>query len=268
MKHFTPTLPTSDTSKNVRQFVKTNIDVFWDIWKPLVPFVIVLNLLDMVVTALYFHDSDKEFGVGGFIGSYFTMALVITWHRVVLHGPDHYVPVNPWKPKKHELAFMLMPLVLMLGYFAVAGSIIGVSIYAKANALAGILVFIFIAVAMYGSLKILFYFPAKAINADITFKQSWHMTKGYIWKLTAAGFRASIRLFLIFIVYMLALVFIGGIIGSFLFPDANLPFYLFMYVGYLPSIVYFEPVLAIIGVTVLSNYYQWAINNPRPEDRR
>ncbi|MCE7886745.1 MAG: hypothetical protein DYH13_04480 [Alphaproteobacteria bacterium PRO2] len=85
------------------------------------------------------------------------------------------------------------------------------------------------------------------------------MTTGYVWKLISAGFLSSWRLFLISVI-------VGGVCGviSGMFFDAHtLGFRLVLFILILPIVAYVSPLVAALGVTVLSNYYQWAINNPR-----
>jgi hypothetical protein len=263
MKHFTPTLPPVETSENVRNFIKNNMDTFWTILKPLLPFIVGLELIDIFINHFFFANSDKELALGSLSASYFVGALMISWHRVVIHGADRYVPMNPFKPKKSELAFMFVPFGLAFIYgfggvlLALASAKIG------GQAIAAIVLVLLIAFGIVAAFKISFYLPAKAVDAGITFKQSWNMTTGYLWKIFTAGFLSGWRVVLVMMVYAVGAGAIGGIIGGTLFGVHTLGFNLLLFVVLLPVIVLAQPLLAVIGVTVLSNYYQWAINNPR-----
>lgn len=263
MKHFTPALPPKEAAINSRSFIKENQDVFWAILKPLLPFIIGLELLDVFVNYFFFANSNKELTLGSFVASYFVAALMISWHRVVIHGADRYVPMNPFSPKKNELAFIFVPIGLGILY-ALAGLILAV-IPAKLGgpAIAAILVVLLVTFGLVAFFKIAFYLPAKAVDASITLKQSWKMTTGYVWKIFVAGFLASWRVTLIIIVYALAAGALGGVVGGVLFGVGSLGFNLLLFICMLPVTAFASPLLAVLGVTVLSNYYQWAINNPR-----
>jgi hypothetical protein len=71
MKHFTPTLPIRETAKNARAFVRENQDVFWTILKPLLPFIITFELLNIFIDHWIFPDGSKKLNIGSLISSYF-----------------------------------------------------------------------------------------------------------------------------------------------------------------------------------------------------
>ncbi len=262
MIHFAPVLPTGHASKNARTFVTEYKELFWNILKPLIPYILALNLFDALITGLFLADSEGEFQVGAMLSSYFIGVLAITWHRVVIHGPDNYEPMNIFKPKKHELAFILAPALLTVLYFAVAAILIILSA-ALSQILAVLIGLAAVIFGVIGAMRISFYLPGKAVNANMTFKKSWHMTKGYIWRLMTAGFYAIWRVLLICMLYLAGAVFIASTISAaagmtgFILP-------LILFIAFIPFNIFFEPLLTVLGVTVLSNYYQWAINNPRP----
>lgn len=262
MRHFTPTLGIADTSKNIQAFVKANTQAFWDIMTPLLPYIAGLLLFDAVISTLFFSESKQGFALGSIIANYFYMALVISWHRVVIHGPDQYVRVNPFKPRKSELIFMGMGLligggmVLVIALLAVVSFLIG-PVVAVIVILLGVLFMI------YGTFRLCFYFPARATDSPITLAQSYTLTKGYFWKLTLSSLRASVKNILLVMAYMM-LVFMPLILAAgFLIGNDGLAstVHLLTYVLMLPLAVYFQPLLTIIGVTALSNYYLYAINH-------
>ncbi len=263
MKHFTPVLPAREAANNARNFVRENQDAFWAILKPLLPYILALHALDAVVMGLFVSDPNNSIQIGGIFVSYFTSMLMISWHRVVIHGADRYEPANPFKPKRHELAFIFVPLLVGAGMGI--GSIIStipLAAISKAAAITvGLLLLIFSVIVAF---RVIFYLPGKAVNANMTLRKSWHMSKGYIWKLISAGFLSSWRVLLVYITYLVAAAILGGLIGNALFGAQGILFYLFFYIIMLPLYAYFTPLLSVLGVTVLSNYYQWAINNPRP----
>jgi hypothetical protein len=187
---------------------------------------------------------------------------MITWHRVVIHGPDRYTPMKAFKPKRHELAFIFMPFLLFVLFGLAVGIVIGISAVISKILFAILAIAAFILIIV-GAFRISFYFPGKAIGADMSFKKSWSMTKGYIWKMLAAGFSAGWRLMLASIAYGVVAGAIAGGLASALFGTESPAFDFMLFIALLPITLYFQALITIIGVTVVSNYYQWAINNPR-----
>ncbi len=270
MRPFTPTLGARDTSKNVKEFVKDNKEIFWKILKPLLPWIVGLHLVDAVLTAIFFAESERGFALGSLVASYFYTCLVITWHRVVIHGPDNYITMNPFKPKRHELVFIGMGILLtILGGLLVALSIAAFLIHAVLGVLAVITALLGITYLGY---KFCFYFPAKAVDNSIKLKDSFYLTQGYFWTFMGAVFLAPLKyIFFLLLYFIIAFPILGGIImmtsgSSSISIIANL-------LGFaisIPIIAYLIPLLYVIGVTVLSNYYQHAIQNktlPTPNDK-
>jgi hypothetical protein len=262
MKHFTPALPARDAAKNAREFVKENKDIFQKIINPVIPYLLGLSLLDALVTGLYFPDSERGFQLGAFISSYFIASIMINWHRVVIEGPDRWTPMDLFKPKKHELAFIFGPFLLAFGFGLGSALLIGLTAVVAAP-LAVLIGIVVVCVGVVGAFRISFYLPGKAINADMTFKKSWTMSKGYIWKMLTAGFLATWRVALVATLYVFAAVIVAGIIGGILSGGTGLMLHFLIFVAMIPFDIFFQPLIAVLGVTVVSNYYQWAINNPK-----
>ncbi|NCT40119.1 MAG: hypothetical protein GW778_00450 [Alphaproteobacteria bacterium] len=267
MIHFTPTLGIKDTAKNVNHFIKENMEVFWDVFKPLIPYIVALHLFDIVITNFFMPIDAKsgeriDFTLGGLIAGYFYTCLAITWHRVVIHGPDNFTPMNPFKPKKSELAFIGMGIALFAGIF-VGGFIFGL-LAAIINPFLLILIIPFIFFATYAWLKCMFYFPSKATGNTITLKQSFEMTKGYMWKMYAAYIVAFIKLFLILIGLVIVMgmaVAALGFASAKLGLNESLTMSVVQTMFVIPLTVFFQPIFTIIWVTVLSNYYQYVLQN-------
>lgn len=272
MIHFKPTLGIKDTAKNVNNFVKDNMEVFWDVFKPLAPYVAVLTILDIVVTEFLMPiDTDTgepyEFPLGELIAGYFFTCLAITWHRVVIHGADRYEPMNPLNPKKSELAFVGMGILLFMMFF-IGGMAIGLGSAMISPALL-LLLFPFIFVGVIIWTKCMFYFPAKATGKHISLGQSFQMTKGYTWKLIAASFMAYLKILLLAIVYLIGggILLAGGFFAiSSLGIESKLPSALLQIIYTLPLTLFFQPLFAVIWVTVLSNYYQYVLQNEAPPE--
>ncbi len=254
---YTPSLYARETGKNAREFVRDNKDVLWRIAKPVVIGVLLLTLLDTLITIFFFSESSTGFGLFGLLSGYFYAVLAITWHRVVIHGPDNYEPMNMFKPKRHEWAFIGMGLLLgVMGF--VAGALGGLTAIIS-PVIGFIAVFAAIFGATYLGFKFCFYFPAKAVDNSITLKQSFSMTAGYFWKMMGAWFFGLWRIGLLMMVVFIAMSFI---IGMLIQQETNA----FMVNGLIflmtaPILAYFYPIMYGISITILSNYYQHALQN-------
>lgn len=258
MSYFKPTYAAGETGVSARNFVREHKNEFITILKPLIPYIAGFHLLDAVISDAYFSGSKNGFGLFGALAAYFTMVLVISWHRVVIHGVDNYVPMNPLKPQRSELAFMGMGILIGLGIFLLSF----LSIMGAAAAGGGVIVLLPIVVILaciFYAYRCCFYFPAKAVHSDITLKQSIALSKGYLLKLIAGSFFASWRVSLALFGCVFVLMFVVGILAVILPFDrvGNTIGLIFT----LPIIVYLSPLLTVLGVTVLSNYYLYAVQN-------
>ncbi len=280
MTPYRATAGIGESAKNARAFVREHKSIFWDIFKPLIPFIAVLTLIDVAIA--YFQISqnpDSELAgsitPGGLIAYYFFSALIISWHRVVLDGPDRFQAMNPLKPENRDWAFIGMGLLVGLIAFAVP-MIIGVitGIIAGVTGMTFLMILIAPAVifAIYLTFKFLFYFPSKATGNNLSLKQSYRLTKGYVWKIIAANILAGWRVYLVMIGYMIlafaSLGFLGvaaGVSGAGEEHLTNAGFVAGALIM-IPVTFYFQPILTVLGVTVLSNFYQHALQNrPTPD---
>ena len=258
-----PTLNATETGRDVRAFVKQFTPVLWRIFKPLLPWIIACHVFDAVVTALFFAP-DGEFALGAFLSAYFYTALVISWHRVVIDGPENAVPMNPLKPQRHEWAFIGVGIGLYLALILIAVLVGGVA--ALIHPAVGIILGLALLLAgLYAFIRIAIYFPAKAVNRSLTLKEAYPLTQGLVWKILWAPFVASWRLILgvAGYVFVAALVIgaIFGLAGS-MIDIETMPVWIESALNFiltLPMIVYFEPLLYVLGVGCLSNYYLYAI---------
>lgn len=267
MSDFEPIFDVRDAAKYAREFVRSHMPVFWHIFKPLMPFIAICYFIDTVLLA-YFKIS---FPFGSLGAAYFMFALVISWHRVIIHGAQDYKAVNPFNPQKDELRFMGMALgvaiMFVLSIMIAAG--VGALIAPAFGFLLGA------AVALIGVqylFRISFYFPARATGTLLTLKQSNQMTKGICLKIFSANFLASWRVLLVIMAYAFFVVglFTGVLLGIFVrqpetFSGSELAVpamvHLVMYLVNMPIKLFFEPIITVIGVTILSNYYQYVMRN-------
>lgn len=264
MYQFEPAFEVKEVSRKSQDYVRSHVDVFWNIFKPFVPYIIILTILDSVVTTFYMPldpmtGDPHEFSLGSVISGYFYVCLVISWHRLVIHGPDDFEPMKPLKPKKSELEFIGMIFLLTFLFILTVAVPLGVGIFMLGPVGGGIVGTIIAIIGIKFALKLAFYFPAKATGNDITLRESFKMTTGYIWKLLWASFWAPLKMTGILLLYGIVGL---GIIFSFFysFPEASLWVEVLLTVLFvLPIALYFQPIITIISITVLSNYYQYAL---------
>ncbi|MCB1783031.1 MAG: hypothetical protein KDI13_03475 [Alphaproteobacteria bacterium] len=258
MRNYQPSLGIGETSQNIRFFISANMDVMWRVYKPLLPYILGCYAFDAVMSALFFSEGPNGFMLGAIVSSYFMAALAIDWHRVVIEGPDNFSAMNPFKPKKHELAFLgvglLIGIVYVLGvglavflFFAIGGQ--------GGGAFGSILA---VAVGLYIIYKFSFYFPAKAVDSSITLKESFGLTRGYMFRIIAAPMVASWKLLLGVMAYGFVMGMAMYFVRTGLGPQAG---WIGMFVFSLPLYIYFKPLFMVIGVTSLSNYYMHAMQN-------
>lgn len=262
MTGITPTLGIKETSQNVGGFIREHKEVFWNIINPLLPWIIGLYAIDIIVTVVFMPESKNGFSLGSLIASYFYTALIISWHRVVIYGPENAVPMNPFKPQKHELAFLGMGLLLGLGAF-VAGFIIGGGAFFINPIFGAMVLFTLLPAGAYIGYRVSFYFPAKAVNSSITLKTAFSLTKGYFWKLAGASFMASFKYILGIIAFFIVAFIILSVFGWFLgnIGENVITQGIFGFIFSIPVVAYFYPLIIIAGVTTLSNFYLYALQN-------
>lgn len=269
---YQPTLGIKETAQNIRHYVEATRPVFFDLMKKLAPFLIACTALDMILTIANPPVKNPATGeysqppqIGELISTYFITMLVISWHRVVIHGPDHFRFADPLKPNKDELAFLGMGILLGVGVgvFTIAGGL-PLLIFGKGGYALGVLIACVIAFYMF--YKACFYFPAKAAGSTITLAESFKLTKGYLWKMICASFLASLPTLGMMVAYLL--VIIAGA-GFLLFNTVGMSpiAIILMTLLSLPIVLYFNPLLTIYGVTALSNYYMHAMQNKFPVNK-
>ncbi len=256
MPNITPELEARKAGAMIRTFTKENMSVFWLHFKPLLPWIFGLAGFDLVINLL-FPQMMGIFSLGGFISNYFYACLAITWHRIVLHGPERADPVNPFKPEKSDLAFMGMGIALPVGLFLIGALFLLPTLIVPA---AGLLLVIVIPLLIYVFMRCSFYFPAKAVRAHLSLKDSYKASKGYLWKLMMGGFYAAWRLSLVIAIYSFILSgIINGATAGEIFSHQVIMIAHFLL--NLPTMIYFAPLSYVLGIGVLSNYYQHAMQN-------
>lgn len=269
-----------ESAKNARAFVREHKSIFWDIFKPLIPYIAVLTLIDIAIAYYQIsQDPTDEFAgsitPGGLIAYYFFSALIISWHRVVLDGPDRYQAMNPFKPEKRDWAFIGMGIlvgIIVVMVPLLVGIVSGILSGVTGTGIWMVLLVPAVFFAIYLTFKFLFYFPSKATGNTLTLRQSYRLTKGYVWKIIAGNILAGWRVYLVMMGYMMlafaSLAFLGiaaGVSGAGVEHLGTAGFIAGAAIM-IPITFYFQPILTVLGVTVLSNFYQHALQNrPTPD---
>lgn len=279
--YFQPTAGYKDTAKNVYTYVKDHLDVFWDIFKPLIPYIAICIFLDALITEYYMGVNPKTgqknpFFLFTIVAHYFNTCLIVSWHRVIIHGPDRYEPMKPFKPKKSELIFIGMGIAVLVGvlicsiiigastlFFAIISKSLGTSFGGLFPIIAGLFVFAF---ATWCFARASFYFPSKATGDTLSIGEAFKLTHGYAWRLIIVPLLSMwkvilasiIYLALGFVVLMVAIMITGGEDGLI---SAGLGAVIAGFIYNAPIHFFFTPIMTIITITVLSNYYQYAVQN-------
>ena len=277
------TLYVSKTRYNVSDFVRNNKKELWNIFLPLLPFILGLHVLDAIISDLYYSDGEKgtgilsdiipngegseSFFIGEMVSGYFFVCLAISWHRLVIQGVDSYTPMKPFSPKKNEFVFIG---VVILGYVVFVLCLIlnaGVMFYLLSmgdeapvsGGYAALLFCIFFLLLMYIFYRFCLYFPAKAVNAKITLRKAFSLSRGHLWRLFFVMFRMTF----LWVFFSLVYAFVASLISLGIQHFLQIPSweYVISLVLYLPILLYVTPIITVLGVTALSNYYLYAIQN-------
>ncbi|AEP10610.1 putative membrane protein [Micavibrio aeruginosavorus ARL-13] len=263
-----PTYGIIETGRNVRAFTKGHQQEFWALLVPILPWIIGLDLVDVLGNMMWPALKGK-FVFGSLVAGYFCACFIIGWHRVLLHGPERAKPVDPFHPEKSDLAFIGMGWLLVVAGFAlvVFSTVLGAALFSAVSLrpAVGLLTLAAILGVLYCGYRLCFYFPAKAVRSHMSFKESFDRTDGYVWRLLCTPFVGAWRLFLGCFAYSFAVGFIAGFIGHVIGVQKGVPapmgFQFFVGLLQLPMAFYFIPLFTAFGVGVLSNYYQYSLQN-------
>ncbi len=253
-----PTNRVFQTIANCLNYTATNLDVFFKILKTLSPYIFLFLFLKSILINYNFHYVGLLISLFYF---YLTSCIIITWHRVVINGADNFIAMHPLKPKINEITFIVMEVLILLGSLAIALLPLWLAAITGQHTLV-ILFFITIPLALYISWKLIFYFPAKATNNTMTLKQSYNLTKGYTFNMFVVIFTTGIIASLLVkqIYLILATIIEAGIsiLGE---SQPEFVYIIFEVLINMPLFLFIYPIIAIFNVTLLSNYYQHALQN-------
>jgi len=235
---------------------------FGKIFKPLFPFIVGLQLIDALISDAFFPESDFGFFGGGLLSVYFSIALSLSWYRIVIYGVHDYMPMNPLRPQQHELPFIGLGLVIGIGIFLSTSMFQIWNRYLFTLGFSDNAMYILVptafALAIYLSYRFSFYFPSKAVDSDITLSEVYKLNYGYLLRLLGVMLLVYWRVVVLMLAFgFLWILFFAGM--NQLFPlKEEYPSILY-FIMILPYIAYFGPLLTVLGATVFSNYYLYAV---------
>jgi len=254
MIHFIPTFGSRKVATQTNAFIHQNSDEFWCIFKPLIPYLIGLTLFDVVIT-----NTITPITIGALLNKYIYTCLAISWLRLTIKGKENFIAVNCLKPSKSELIFMATALGIFFIPIAISTIIPIISANTESfitSALIGLIASLLLTVL--ASYKFAFFFPSQAVGQGITLIQSFKMTKGYVEKTISTSIRSAFKLILKMAIFTLTIKGLELLLGHSKSENTllNIAYDLIMS---LTLSLYFLPFIIITGLSVLSHYYQEAL---------
>lgn len=229
------------------RFLFQNYSLYLKILMPVLPFLLCVLALQ-IAAQHYFAPGSIKFDLS--LGILYIMSvplnalIAIPWHRAYLRSPtdDIYVSIN--NLTKHEYAFI---------YFATAIASLRLLLQTMAS---GLVEGIVIVVAQFFAIRLIFFFPAKAVDSDITLKEAYHLSKGYYWKFLRKSFLALLPAIIIIFSTMAALSHLTRMAEM---TEGEQPIYLSLFLAPIFSVVLAVLFISPIMVTIVSALYAEAI---------
>lgn len=269
---YEPTEKSWATVKNAFSYAWKNKRLVWKLILFYGPFLLLALLLNAVaqVTSMEQYAHWAFFGLiaalGDFILSIFVPIFVaVTWHRVVINGPEETKFSNPLAPKKRDWKFL--GFWLLIGFIALVfmslliggASFLAVKLYAIVPAvsllavLLGIALFVY---SVYAATRVSFIFPSVATDHNYPIKTIWKMSKGLVMKLWGAGFLSMlvmIPLTILFVAFPAIIAFLISAVAGGKAMFAILGVFVLA-----PIFIFMQVFFSVIGITLLSNYFMVA----------
>lgn len=251
-----------ETVKQSVYFLSDNWSHFLQILLPLFPYLYLGNFSSMVYE---FAGDDIEvpdiFGLFAAItmalSTIVSLAFLASWHRAVILGVSDENKFNFFNMTEKDKSFIggiLRYFGFIFGAIIIAGALIFVAslIHQLAALILAVIAFCCI---FYVGMRLYLYLPAKAVNADMTLKESYKSSKGLVVKILLALTLAGIP---IMVVSAIVGGILGGILGLFIglgtFYQTLLFSGIFAVMG-----VFIQIITTAIGAAILSRYYIWAV---------
>lgn len=240
-----------------KDFLIDHFDQFKYLAKPLIVPLLVLEVV--AFTANSYNTGLDSFGfvisILCLLVSIFYYALfAIGWQRSILFNPTPDVEAKASRPNKSETDYIMMAYA-----------------YAGALALAVFMLVLLVKIPVIGIFiplvglpflllfanRLLIYFPAKAVGADITFRKAYDLGEGVGWRLFFAYILAYIPIGILSALNFLIVELVSG-----LFADVfNEPLsgHIFQAVLIAPGIVFLGLIFSALIHGIMTRYYMWAV---------
>lgn len=280
-----------ETSSDARQCVMEHKDELWGMIRSLSPYFLVLGLLVSLVGYMgslglqeqivslpksengrplmndaffailrqSYADPMSILGYGLQVMLVYVSAILgINWYRFVLSTSENFVPVNMFRPRKSELQYVgILALVNLL-------PILGGYIFSYGNVFATFFAAAFIIISWVLCIRMGFIFPALAMNHEAGFSMIYKLNKGYFQKILFSMIRALLRMAGLYIVYILLTSLALSALGlKDDLWDGSIDFasVLAGFIINIPLYLYFAPMMMVLSITVLANFYAHALQN-------
>lgn len=249
------------TTGAIFAYLKNNLRLVWASIKYYIPYLLIF--IALALSHQFFAETLEMKVLGffllvlGLLGKACIMPfLAITWHRIVLQGPDNFRFANPLRPHKSEWKFMGFGALLFMTLTILAAAVTGLPLFVKDYVSTGgvvLLMLIGVSFVFYFGVRASLVFPSIAVEGAHSFREVFQLSKGFFWKIILTIFLSMICFMLIMLVLMIPFFIIMMIVSAFL---VHLPFFgiLAMTLSAIVQILS-ESMGTIIGVMVLSNYY-------------
>lgn len=203
-----------------RKFVFQNLGHFKAIFLPLVPVLVMCDLLELYFE--YLEQDDFFISLPILLLEIYIFAiLAISWHKLVILGEDSDFKTSFWRVVGHEFLFfrtwlfvgVVVPIILFVLLIALPVMLIPSlsSFLEDLSLLAVLALYILLALYSYALLSIVLYFPAAAVGAPITLRKAFMEGGKLTHQIFFSTIYATWKIFLAWLLY--SFVVIGAISG-------------------------------------------------------
>lgn len=292
---------TKDIGVNSREFVFKHLSQFKAIFLPLVPYLVICDLLYPYLEP---HGDLVSLPVL-ILEVYVFSVLAISWHKLVILGEDSDYKTSFWSVINHEFLFfrtwlflsLILPMLLVFLLITVPDTF-SPSLSSFLDSGFGLLIAsVFFVLYCYVMLSIVLFFPAAAVGAPITLRKAFREGRKLIGQIFISTIYATWKIFLAWFLYGIAaggavtgIMILGlhaknmemdSMMAGLLYDDDGVPVektepflsplynllasipdeYMFswykvgMHLVGVPVYYIFMPLLTVLCVSVVSNFY-------------
>ncbi|MBU0859680.1 MAG: hypothetical protein KJ667_07060 [Alphaproteobacteria bacterium] len=262
---FKPTDGARATTKNVIGYLRDNAGMFWHFLKPYLPWLLGAEILRGAL-AITVNTGTGDVAAE-IICAYTMTCFVITWHRVLIFGPQRAEIINPLRPEMTVMRFIGVSLLFIVS-FVVVGAAIGVVVGAlltqQAHLLSILIVAVSVTAAIWAATRMCLYFPALAVGAGLTLPQAFRLGRGFVGPIMVTQFLLTLCMIPIWLLSVLLITPIVMLVAddSEVFPDTLAEHIANLFIT-LPLTLLLVPILTAVTAMVITNFYLRAIERQR-----